>query len=153
VSELQQRLIDGAERDGIEKLVVGAIVHDGRQVLIVRRADGDPFMPGIEELPSGGVEDGEDLLTALTRELTEEIGWTGPGPLTADPSVVSAFDYTSGSGRRARQFTFAVRYDGHDIELSAEHSGYRWVDAGDLARSDLTGETAQIIRAWAATRP
>ena len=142
------RLIDAAARDGIDKLVVGAIVHRDGQVLILRRSAADPFLPGIEELPSGGVEDGEDVLTALARELAEEIGWDGP-PHT-DPGFVSCFDYTSGSGRRARQYTFAVTYAGHEIRLSAEHTAYRWIAVDDLVGSDLTAETAQTIRDWAA---
>ncbi|XRQ09285.1 NUDIX domain-containing protein, partial [Actinomadura welshii] len=73
-----QRLHSDADRDGVIKLVVGAIVHANGQVLILRRSTEDAFMAGIEELPSGGVEQGENLLTALERELAEEIGWTGP---------------------------------------------------------------------------
>ncbi|NED53759.1 NUDIX domain-containing protein, partial [Micromonospora aurantiaca] len=49
----------------------------GGRVLILRRSVDDPFMAGIEELPSGGVEPGEDLIAALGRELAEEIGWAG----------------------------------------------------------------------------
>lgn len=143
------RFADEAARDGIEKLVAGAVVHRDGQVLILRRSETDPFLPGIEELPSGGVEDGEDVLTALARELAEEIGWDGP--LRTDPGFVSSFDYNSGSGRRTRQYTFAVPYAGHEIRLSAEHTAYRWMGADVLAASDLTAETARTIRDWAAT--
>jgi 8-oxo-dGTP diphosphatase len=141
------RFADEAARDGIEKLVAGAVVHRDGQVLILRRSETDPFLPGIEELPSGGVEDGEDVLTALARELAEEIGWDRP--LRTDTGFVSSFDYTSGSGRRTRQYTFAVPYAGHEIRLSAEHTGYRWMGADGLATSDLTTETARTIRDWA----
>ncbi|WP_121433741.1 NUDIX domain-containing protein [Actinomadura pelletieri] len=54
-----QQLQADADRDGITKLVVGAIVHTDGQVLILRRSTEDAFMAGIEELPSGGVEPGE----------------------------------------------------------------------------------------------
>jgi len=144
---MTDQLIAEAARDGIDKLVAGAVVHRDGQVLILRRSGTDPFLPGIEELPSGGVEDGEDVLTALARELAEEIGWTGP--LRTDPGFVSSFDYTSGSGRHTRQYTFAVPYDGHPIHLSAEHTAYRWIGTGGLAASDLTAETARTIRDWA----
>ncbi|MFD0899075.1 NUDIX domain-containing protein [Actinomadura sediminis] len=142
-----QRLRRDAERDGIEKLVVGAVVHTGGRVLVLRRSLDDPFLPGIEELPSGGVEPGEDLLDALRRELAEEIGRAGP--LTLDPGFVACFDYVSGSGRKARQFTFALASDGRPIVLSSEHTAHRWLHPSDLGASDITPETARTIRAWA----
>jgi 8-oxo-dGTP diphosphatase len=144
-------LTEEARRDGIEKLVVGAVIHRGDHVLILRRSEDDAFLPGIEELPSGGVEDGEDLLTALVRELSEEIGWTGR--LTLDPAFVASFDYVSGSGRRTRQYTFAALYEGHEIRLSDEHRGHLWITAAGLDGSDLTAESVQTIREWAAFNP
>ncbi len=144
-----QQLHADAERDDIAELVVGAVVHTGGQVLILRRSADDAFMAGIEELPSGGVEPGEDLLTALERELAEEIG--GTGPLHIDPGFVTHFDYVSGSGRKSRQYTFGVAHNDGPIVLSTEHTGYRWLHPTDLADSDVTPETAQTIRAWAAS--
>ena len=144
---LIEQLTGEAGRDAITKLVVGAIVHSGGQVLIVRRSDTDPFMPGIEELPSGGVDHGEDLLDALARELAEEIGWTGAS--RAGPAFAGTFDYLSGSGRKTRQFTFALAHDGTPITLSGEHTAHRWIDPADLNETGLTDETAQTIRNWA----
>ncbi|MGW4410941.1 NUDIX domain-containing protein [Nonomuraea sp. NPDC004702] len=140
-----QQLIDDADRDRIDKLVVGAVVHFGGQVLILRRATND-FMGGIEELPSGGVEPGEDLLQALRRELAEEIGWRHP--LTIEPGFAASFDYTSGSGRAARQLTFAVPAPDRAITLSGEHTACRWIDPAAAHDSDLTPESAQTIHAW-----
>ncbi|MEU4820473.1 NUDIX domain-containing protein [Actinomadura sp. NPDC023710] len=141
-----QQLHADADRDGITKLVVGAIVHADGQVLILRRSAEDRFMAGIQELPSGGVEPGENLLTALERELGEEIGWTGP--LTLDPGFAAHFDYISGSGRRARQYTFGVAHQGQTIVLSPEHTAYQWLHLAGLTDSDVTTETARVIRDW-----
>jgi 8-oxo-dGTP diphosphatase len=141
------RLRDEAARDGIAKLVVGAVVHFHGKVLILRRSPGDGFLPGIEELPSGGVEAGEDLIRALQRELAEEIGRTGP--VTLDPGFVASFDYVSGSGRRARQLTFSIPHDGQPVILSEEHTGSRWIDPEGIGSSDVTRETAATIREWA----
>ncbi|MGK5550854.1 NUDIX domain-containing protein [Actinomadura kijaniata] len=146
-----QELVDRADRDGVQKLVVGAVVHAAGRVLILRRAGDDAFLPGIEELPSGGVDPGEGLLTALRRELAEEIG--RDGPLALDPGFVAHFDYVSGSGRRARQYTFGLAHDGGPVSLSAEHTGFRWLTPADLADSDVTEETARTVREWAATVP
>lgn len=140
-------VVDEAGRDGIDKLVVGAVVYDGDRVLLLRRA-ADDFMGGIEELPSGGVEPGEDLLAALARELTEEIGWSNP----VDGGFVSTFDYTSGGGRKARQVTFAVPYRGANVVLSAEHEAHRWVSLAELGGTDVTPETRATITEWASAR-
>ncbi|MGH3242001.1 MAG: NUDIX domain-containing protein [Spirillospora sp.] len=143
-----QRLIDDADHDGVQRLVVGAVVHTGGRVLILWRSGDDAFLPGIEELPSGAVEPGEDLLTALSRELAEEIGWTGP--LALDPGFVAHFDYTSGSGRKTRQYAFGLARHRQPIALSDEHTGYRWLAPADVAESGVTAETARTIREWAA---
>ncbi|MFC4907488.1 NUDIX domain-containing protein [Actinomadura gamaensis] len=144
------RIAAEAVRDGVEKLVVGAVVHDGGKVLILRRSPHDAFLPGIEELPSGGVDDGEDLAGALARELAEEIGWRGP--LELDAGFVASFDYLSGSRRRARQYTFGLPRGAHVVTLSDEHVGSRWLEPAELDGSGVTPETAAVVRAWAASR-
>ncbi|MFF5265477.1 NUDIX domain-containing protein [Actinomadura viridis] len=135
-----QYLLDDADRDGIQGLVVGVVAHTCGQVLILRRANNDTFLPGIEEPPSGGVEPGEDLLAALRRELAEEIGWSGP--LLLDRGFVTHFNYVSGSGRKAHQYTFGLAHNGRPVPLSAEHTGYRWLAPEDVADSDVTDQTA-----------
>jgi 8-oxo-dGTP diphosphatase len=95
------------------------------------------------------VEPGENLLTALERELAEEIGWTGP--LTLDPGFVTHFDYISGSGRKARQYTFGLAHHGGPVVLSAEHTAHRWLHPAALSHSGVTEETARAIRTWAAS--
>ncbi|WP_208634977.1 NUDIX hydrolase [Brevibacterium iodinum] len=72
-----------AQADEVERFVVGAVVHHRGAVLIVRHNDLDEFFPGIEELPSGGVEAGETLAEALDRELLEEVGF-GAGGIDCD---------------------------------------------------------------------
>lgn len=142
-----QALMDDADRDGIDKVVVGAVVHDHGRVLILRRSPSDGFLPGIEELPSGGVEPGEPLMDALTRELAEEVGWTAP--VQVDTGFTASFDYVSGSGRKARQYTFGLAYDGSSITLSNEHTAYRWLHPDKVDHTDLTEESKRTIREWA----
>lgn len=146
---LAQILAGQAARDGIQQLVAGALVHDpcGR-VLILRRATTDPFMPGVEELPSGGLEHGETLLDALERELYEETGL----PLRQRLHYVGAFDYRTGTGRRARQHTWAIPHPGQPVRLSDEHTGHRMVDARDIRTCDVSEETACTVETWAADR-
>jgi 8-oxo-dGTP diphosphatase len=75
-------------------------------VLLLKRPAND-FMGGIFELPSGKVEPGEDLKPALAREVEEETGLT----VAVAMAYLGRFDYTSGSGKKSRQFDFVVTVD------------------------------------------
>lgn len=121
LASLLEELNAEAERDGVQQLVVGAVVqHDGK-VLLLQRPD-DDFMGGIFELPSGKVEAGETLDAALEREVKEESGLD----VAAIRDYLGSFDYTSGSGKKSRQFNFAVDVTSPEpIELQ-EHDAYTW---------------------------
>jgi 8-oxo-dGTP diphosphatase len=145
VKQLQrERLIDMAVKDGIERLVVGAVIADVDDRVLLRRAPTDTF-PGLWELPSGGVDAGEGLAAAYVREVFEEtgldaeIGW-----------YVGSFDYTTGSGVPARQFVFHCERATGNVRLNAaEHDGFQRV--GLDALPDVSREVATILGSWART--
>ncbi len=58
---------------GMIRVVVGALVSDGR-VLLVHRGPNKRARPGLWDLPGGVIEAGESELGALARELHEELG-------------------------------------------------------------------------------
>ncbi len=55
------------------RVVVGALVHDGRVLLVHRRPDKRAY-PDVWDLPGGVMEDGESEPDTLARELREELG-------------------------------------------------------------------------------
>ena len=57
----------------MHKVVVGALVSEGR-VLLVHRSPNKRAYPNLWDLPGGGIEAGESELGALARELHEELG-------------------------------------------------------------------------------
>ena len=57
----------------MDEVVVGALVSEGRVLLVHRRAD-KRANPDVWDLPGGLVESGETELGALARELHEELG-------------------------------------------------------------------------------
>jgi 8-oxo-dGTP pyrophosphatase MutT (NUDIX family) len=142
---LSESLVDDARLEGIEKFVVGAVIHHDGLVLIVTRSASDDFLPGIEELPSGGVERDETLAEGLDRELLEEVGLRAH-PM--DSGFIACFDYTSGSGRPTRQLTVSVPLMGRRIELSEEHSAHRWIRCSDLDHASVTAETKTVLHKW-----
>src|SRR6266496_3600839 len=121
IAALLPRLTAEAAADDIVQLVVGAVVRDGDKVLLLRRPPED-FMGGIYELPSGKVDPGEDLHTALLREVKEETGLDVAGVT----DYLGHFDYRSGSGKPSRQFTFAVEVTATTPVTLTEHDQHRW---------------------------
>jgi 8-oxo-dGTP diphosphatase len=57
----------------VRRVVLGALVHDDRVLLVHRRPDKHAY-PDVWDLPGGLVEPGESDLDALVRELHEELG-------------------------------------------------------------------------------
>ncbi len=112
--------------DGIQQQVVGAVIDNGQQVLLLQRP-ADDFRGGTWELPSGKTEPGEDLITALHREVTEETGL----PIDTITGYLGAFDYTSGSGKHTRQHTWSVTPVTTNGVRLTEHDTSAWVDADD----------------------
>ena len=120
-SGLLDQLVEEADLDGVVQLVVGAVVEDDGKVLLLKRP-ADDFMGGIFELPSGKVEPGEDLRTALVREVEEETGLQ----VAAATAYLGSFDYLSGSGKKSRQFNFVVTVDAPEPVVLQEHDEFQW---------------------------
>ena len=127
---------------------VGAVLFSARGlVLVARRAD----MPNAEgaaggwQLPQGGVDKGEDLRTAVLRELAEEIG-TDKAEIIAEHPEWLSYDFPpelqalriARKYRGQRQRWFALRFLGtdHDIRLDAdphpEFDAWRWARLDEL---------------------
>ena len=129
---IQQLLID-AQKDSVQKLVVGAVIYKNNKFLLLERVPSD-FMGGFVEIPSGTVEAGEDLLTALAREVQEETGLI----VTSVLEYLGAFDYRSSSGKKTRHFNFFVEVEENEIKLSpTEHQAYYWVALSDTVFTTL----------------
>ena len=144
---LIQQLLSDAEKDGVQKLVVGAVIYRNNKFLLLERVLSDS-MGGFVGIPSGTVEAGEDLLTALAREVQEETGLT----VTSVLEYLRSFDWTSSSGKKTRHFNFFVEVKEGEIKLSpTEHQAYYWVALSDTAFTTLniSDATKAILRAAA----
>ena len=62
---------------------VRALLTRGSQIMVVRDPDGEHILPG------GRVDEGEEFLEALVRELLEEIGWSVRGA----PVLIGMFHF------------------------------------------------------------
>jgi 8-oxo-dGTP diphosphatase len=136
------QLSDDARRDGIERLIVGAVITNGSEILLLKRPQ-DDFMGGIYELPSGNVEAGETLDAALRREVHEETGLQ-VGAITG---YLGSFDYVSASGRKSRQFNFTTDETATGPVRLQEHDAYRW--AAPDADAPVTDAVKNVLTNYA----
>ncbi|MGW1679585.1 NUDIX hydrolase [Saccharopolyspora sp. NPDC002376] len=112
--------------DGVEQQIVAGVVDVDGRVLLVRRCATDS-RGGEWEFPGGKVDPGEDLNTALHREVVEETGLR----IVEITGYLGAFDYTSASGRHNRQHTWSVTVESANGVRLTEHDAYAWVTAVD----------------------
>jgi ADP-ribose pyrophosphatase YjhB (NUDIX family) len=124
--------------------VSAAIIRDGK-VLVVRRAR-NPAL-GIYTLPGGGVETGETLIEAVTREAHEETS------LAVEPVALAGHREVIGrdaQGRVERHFVilcFAARWISGEPVLNEELDDARWLDPAELAGLRTTEGLAEIVAA------
>jgi 8-oxo-dGTP diphosphatase len=127
--------------------VSAAIFRDGK-VLIVRRAR-KPAL-GVYTLPGGGVETGESLVEAVTREVREET------ELTIEPRVFAGYreaivrDAQSGVERHFVNLCFAARWLAGEPVLNEELDDARWLGPAELAGLHTTEGLAEIVAAASA---
>ena len=122
------------------RFVVGAVILKNDKVLLLERPKED-FMGGIYELPSGKVEGGESLDVALYREVEEETDLR----IREIKKYLGHFDYESKSGKKTRQFNFAVTVEKPLEVRLEEHEDYAWVDKNQLHEYPVTDSVKQIL--------
>jgi len=140
LKELNKKL----ENDGIEKVVVGAVIFLDNKVLLLERLP-DEFKGGLVELPSGTVEFKEAIVDSLKREVKEE---TDLDILELN-RYIDFFDYLSSSGKKVRQFNFVVTVGPGKVQISQlEHSRFLLFDplGDDFQSLNISAETKEVIQ-------
>ena len=135
--------LEEAKSEGIVRCVVGAVIAKASTVLLLRRKT-DDFMGGIYELPSGQVEDGESLESALRREIFEETGLE----IVDIRRHLPSFDYESKSGSRTRQFNFEVSVRRTSPIQLTEHDIHIWVGIRDIGDYEVTPSVRKVLGAF-----
>ena len=138
-------LIENGKKDEIEKNVVGALVLNSQnEILILTRKTND-FMGGIDELPSGNMEKGENIYEALVREVKEETNLD----LKKVVSYINSFDYVSSSGKKARQFNFVVTVKSEEHIKLTEHDHYQWLSIDEVRKNTrITDEVKNTLEIY-----
>ena len=122
---------------------VGAmLVNNMRMVFVAKRIDskGDYW-----QMPQGGIDEGEDPVQAVLRELQEETG-TDKVVIIAESDIWRNYDLPDelvgklwgGKYRGQRQKWFALQFLGEDRDINIkahkipEFSDWKWVDFDEL---------------------
>jgi 8-oxo-dGTP diphosphatase len=128
-------------RDTIPTIrVVAAVLKDAQgRVLVNQRPSGKP-MAGYWEFPGGKLESGETPLTALKRELHEELGITVHD---ARPWIRSSHDYPE---LRVELAVWQVRRCSGTAQ-AREHQALAWVKPGELPGWNLLPADDFIVTA------
>ncbi|MFB6292159.1 MAG: NUDIX domain-containing protein [Candidatus Nanohaloarchaea archaeon] len=111
--------------------VVAAVAYSpgDDEFLMVERSPDRKWFPGRWEFPSGVIEDEEPKEAAL-RELREETGLVGKPGLTGEPHIVES-EYGV-----FRVHPVLVLVDREEVELTDEHSEYRWLGLSGIDELD-----------------
>ncbi|MFJ1750469.1 NUDIX hydrolase [Streptomyces sp. NPDC088116] len=117
------------------RLVVGALIRDPYDRIFVQRRSADRrLFPGCWDVVGGAVEEGEFLLDALHREITEETGWRLRRVLAR-----VAHEEWAADGLRHVESDYVVEVDG---DLSSprlerdKHTEFAWITAEEISLLD-----------------
>ena len=140
--ELYELIIRKGEQERIIKNAVGAIILNEKNKVLIMSRKTDDFMGGIDELPSGNMEQGENIYDALVREVKEETNLD----VVNVKSYIGSFDYISGSGKKARQYNFVLDVKNTENIILTEHDEYNWLTIEEIRRSNkITDEVKYIL--------
>jgi ADP-ribose pyrophosphatase YjhB (NUDIX family) len=114
---------------------VSVVVPDDRgRILLIRRVDNNYW-----SIPGGGMEPGESIRQAATREVREETGIncevTGLVGIYSNPQHVAAYD--DGEVRQEFSICLTAQVLSGSPRTSSESSEVRFVPVADIARFDI----------------
>jgi 8-oxo-dGTP diphosphatase len=112
-------------------LAVKGIIRKGDEILVLKRSDRDEHKPGAWETVGGGIDEQMSPQEALKKEIQEE---TDLEVAISEPFNV--FTFTKDSGEFKVGITFICDYISGKVELSDEHSEYKWIKPEEFKQLD-----------------
>jgi len=131
-------------------LGVGALILEGGRVLLVER--GRAPLAGLWSLPGGGVETGESLEHALTREVVEETGLTVQ---TGDIATVFERIMPDATGACEYHYVlidFYCTVQSGELRPGDDSNAVRWFEITSLPSLPMTAGTREVIEACCTSR-
>jgi putative (di)nucleoside polyphosphate hydrolase len=93
------------------------IINENKEFLLVLATKEDPLEPDLWKIPAGGVEENEDSITALKRELNEELG-IDPNSLeiVGKSKYIDKYNWPKETSEKKYKKT-NIWYDGQEKEI------------------------------------
>lgn len=91
-------------------------------------------------LPGGGLEEGENLLESINREMIEETELK-----VTDFKQYSSRIYKNAEGELILIIGYLCESDTNEVKLNWEHKDYKWVSKGEALKFDLTEDGRYFI--------
>lgn len=107
-------------------VVKGLIEHNGK-VLLLKRSSTDDVDAGVWETVGGKLDFGEGLEEALVREVKEEAGL-----LVSVERLLFASSFFTNPHRQIVLLTYLCRAADDQVQLSEEHSDYKWATKSEV---------------------
>jgi 8-oxo-dGTP diphosphatase len=132
------------------RIRVSAILRWENRLLLCRHQKGEREY---WLLPGGGVDSGESLVTALHRELHEEVGIEDEPPIEGPVALVDSIAPASSFGKRhVVHIIFATDLSGRSLErVSSQDAavrGHRLFDFGELEEVVLHPPIQRFLARW-----
>ena len=125
-------------------LAVKGIIRKGDKILVLKRSVADDHKPGAWETVGGGMDDQSSPQEALKREIKEE---TDLEVEVNEPFNV--FTFTKDTGEFKIGITFACTYVSGEVNLSGEHSEYKWIKPEEFNKLDSISSLYDEIEEYA----
>ena len=127
-------------RIAVEKDIVAAtMVLNNNKILILKRGQTAPWMPGKWNLPGGVVvEENEDISAAASRECQEEAGLT--------PNNLRFFNTYSSPHFDLN--VFQAETNNPNVNMDFESSNYAWVGLEDYSNYDYVPFVREAIQSF-----
>lgn len=119
--------------------VVAALIEKDNKVLIAKRSTGDPNVFGKWEFPGGKVQEGENELEAIEREIKEEFEINVKGRCFL---VSNICEYPN---KIVDLRLYSCEYIDGDFKLH-DHSEYKWVCIDDILNYDLAFADIELAK-------
>jgi mutator protein MutT len=112
------------------KIAVSAFIVRNDRLLILKRAEDETFLPGVWEVPGGGIDEGESIEEGVVRETIEEAS------IHVTPQrLFGFFEYTDGYNQKTLNLNFICKMDDASEEVdtsSGEMERAAWVTLAEL---------------------
>lgn len=112
------------------KFIQKALIKKQNKYLVLQRSLKDDSNPGKWDFPGGNIGEGEDLNTALAREVFEEAGLTIK---IIRPLKLKSFV----SKKNCIAVVYETEYVSGDVKISDEHNTFKWVSFEELKATEL----------------